>query len=46
MERIIVTFTCIIRYSFFIYSLYRLTKNENDKNIAYVNECAKKCGPL
>ena len=36
----------IIRYSKFVYSLYKLTKDENEKNINYVNECTIKCGPI
>ena len=36
----------IIRYSFFIYSLYLLNKNQTESNINRVKECANNCGPL
>ena len=36
----------IIRYSFFVYSLYKLNKNRTENNIKYVNVCAHRCGPL
>jgi len=36
----------IIRYSFFIHSLYKLNINENDKTIKYVNDCVISCGSL
>jgi len=36
----------IMQYSRFIYNLYKLTKNENEKTIQQVNDSAIKCGPL
>jgi len=36
----------IIRYCLFVYSLYRLTVDENEKSIEYVNYCTLRCGPL
>ena len=49
-----VTLVYIIKYSYFIHSLYKLHlsnlknlfDNENDKCIKYVNKCAISCGPL
>jgi len=36
----------ILKYLFFIYRLYKLTKNESDKNIENLKESAIQCGPL
>lgn len=39
-------FIYIIRYFFFVYSLYRLIKNNTDENVNYVKQRADICGPL
>jgi predicted unusual protein kinase regulating ubiquinone biosynthesis (AarF/ABC1/UbiB family) len=36
----------IIKYSTFVYSLYKLNKFQSIQNIQYVNDCAISCGPL
>ena len=36
----------IIKYSYFVYGLYKLNKHHSDKNIKYVNDCAISCGPM
>lgn len=39
-------FLSIIRYSYFIHSLYKLNKFKNEENINIVNKNAQTCGPL
>ena len=41
-----VQINAIVKYSQFIYALYRLTKNETAQNVKFVNRTAKRCGPL
>ena len=36
----------IIKYSYFVYSLYKLNRYQNKENIKYVNDCATSCGPM
>jgi predicted unusual protein kinase regulating ubiquinone biosynthesis (AarF/ABC1/UbiB family) len=38
--------TCLIRYSYFLWSIYLLTHKESDSRIERVKKATNKCGPL